>query len=148
MAQPIALHITDNSHAACMKRAIALAVAKENAPLVVSVTAEHTRIGPDHCRGCFGFRGGRGGRGRGPWCGPGGDGRPSQSDALALNGTCGHGPDQVMLLLWDARRIGRYAGWFFKHRTVNVSLRNQPARRAVVLSTLQPRLVFAKTHRS
>ena len=48
----------------------------------------------------------------------------------------------------DARRIGRYAGWFFKHRTVNVSLRNQPARRAVVLSTLQPRLVFAKTHRS
>ena len=36
-----------------MKRAIALAVAEENASLVVAATAEHARIGPDHCQGVF-----------------------------------------------------------------------------------------------
>ena len=51
--QPIALHLACESHAGCMKRAIALAVAEENASLVVSTTAEHARIGPDHCRGVF-----------------------------------------------------------------------------------------------
>ena len=49
-AHPIALHRACESHAGCMKRAIALAVAEENASLVVSATAEHARIGPDHCR--------------------------------------------------------------------------------------------------
>ena len=48
--QPIALHLACESHAGCMKRAIALAVAEENASLVVSATAEHARTGPDHCR--------------------------------------------------------------------------------------------------
>ena len=61
--QPIALHLACESHAGCMKRAIALAVAEENASLVVSAAAEHARIGADHSWVCFGFRGGRGGRG-------------------------------------------------------------------------------------
>ena len=97
MAQPIPLYLAAESHAGCMKRAIALAVAEENASLVVSATAEHARIGPDHCRGCFGFRGGCGGHEGAGWStdgvGPGGDGWPSQSDALTLNGACRYDSD-------------------------------------------------------
>ena len=50
VTEPIALHLACESHAGCVKRAIARAVAKENASLVVSATADHARIGPDHCR--------------------------------------------------------------------------------------------------